>query len=262
MHSRVQSGDDPENERGVRHGWILPRAWTGQVRISAATTGRHTLTSAVRVARADSPRAPETRALLTRPGVAFNTMPPSPRRRAAVRPAQPARALATRPPLRRLLWALYRLKSGKPLRATDLAREFEVAVRTAYRDLDFLRDEWRVPLEYDHHQATGLAGEPRRVSLPGPGAALHAGCRGLPRDPDRTEVAPPRGRAVPEPQQQPHGQPPHPAAALRLSIRRHQPRHRFPALGGGAAVRTDLTWLRAPDDGVDAPPDPAHARGR
>jgi predicted DNA-binding transcriptional regulator YafY len=82
-----------------------------------------------------------------------------------VRPAQPARALATRPPLRRLLWALHRLKSGKPLRATDLAREFEVAVRTAYRDLDFLRDEWRVPLEYDHHQGTYLLTEPV-ASLP------------------------------------------------------------------------------------------------
>jgi predicted DNA-binding transcriptional regulator YafY len=82
-----------------------------------------------------------------------------------VRPAQPSRALATRPPLRRLLWALHRLKSGKPLRATDLAREFEVAVRTAYRDLDFLRDEWRVPLEYDHHQGTYLLTEPV-ASLP------------------------------------------------------------------------------------------------
>jgi len=70
------------------------------------------------------------------------------------------RALATRPPLRRLLWALQRLRSGKPLRATDLAREFEVAVRTAYRDRDFLRDEWRVPLEYNHHQGTYHLTEP------------------------------------------------------------------------------------------------------
>ena len=75
-------------------------------------------------------------------------------------PAQPQRALATRPPLRRLLWALQRLRSGKPLRATDLAREFEVAVRTAYRDLDFLRDEWRVPLEFDHHKGTYWLTEP------------------------------------------------------------------------------------------------------
>jgi predicted DNA-binding transcriptional regulator YafY len=79
------------------------------------------------------------------------------RRRAA---AQPPRALATRPPIRRLLWALQRLRSGKPIKATDLAREFEVAVRTAYRDLDFLRDEWRVPLEYDHHLGTYRLTEP------------------------------------------------------------------------------------------------------
>ena len=40
-----------------------------------------------------------------------------------------------------------------------------MAVRTAYRDLDFLRDEWRVPLEYDHHQGTYLLTEPV-ASLP------------------------------------------------------------------------------------------------
>src|SRR5438128_10330944 len=76
----------------------------------------------------------------------------SPKRR-AVRWA-PAKAPATRPPLRRLLWALQRLRAGKPVRATDLAREFEVALRTAYRDFEFLRDDWRVPLEYDHHKGT------------------------------------------------------------------------------------------------------------
>jgi hypothetical protein len=53
-----------------------------------------------------------------------------------------------------LNWALGRLRTGRPLRATDLAREFEVSVRTAYRELDFLRDDWRVPLEYDHHKGT------------------------------------------------------------------------------------------------------------
>ena len=88
-------------------------------------------------------------------GVGFRiTMPSSPRRRVSAKSAQAPRQLATRPPLRRLLWALQRLKSEKPLKATDLAREFEVALRTAYRDLDWLRDEWRVPLEYDRHQGT------------------------------------------------------------------------------------------------------------
>jgi predicted DNA-binding transcriptional regulator YafY len=53
-----------------------------------------------------------------------------------------------------MLWAIERLQTGKPIKATDLAREFEVSVRTAYRDLDFIRDEWRAPLEYDHQKET------------------------------------------------------------------------------------------------------------
>lgn len=58
------------------------------------------------------------------------------------------------------MWALARLRSGRPLKATDLAAEFEVNVRTAYRDLDFLRDEWRVPLEFDRARASYLLTEP------------------------------------------------------------------------------------------------------
>jgi predicted DNA-binding transcriptional regulator YafY len=53
-----------------------------------------------------------------------------------------------------MLWIIRQLQDGRPLQATDVAREFEVDVRTAYRDLDFLRDDWRVPLEYDPAQRT------------------------------------------------------------------------------------------------------------
>ncbi len=77
----------------------------------------------------------------------------------ARRAASP-RTLSTRPPLRRLFWAIARLREGKPLKATDLAREFEVNVRTAYRDLDFLRDEWRAPVEYDPHLGSYVLTEP------------------------------------------------------------------------------------------------------
>jgi predicted DNA-binding transcriptional regulator YafY len=76
------------------------------------------------------------------------------------RRAAAPRTLSTRPPLRRLFWALARLREGKPLKATDLAREFEVNVRTAYRDIDFLRDEWRAPVEYDAHQGSYVLTEP------------------------------------------------------------------------------------------------------
>jgi predicted DNA-binding transcriptional regulator YafY len=55
---------------------------------------------------------------------------------------------------------LRRLRSSKPLKAKDIAEEFEVNVRTAYRDLDFLRDQWRVPIEYDRGKATYVLTEP------------------------------------------------------------------------------------------------------
>jgi predicted DNA-binding transcriptional regulator YafY len=89
-------------------------------------------------------------------------------RAARTRAADPSRQLATRPPLRRLFWAIGRLRSGKPLKATDLAGEFEVTVRTAYRDLDFLRDEWGVPLEFDRAKGTYILTEPL-ASLPSVG---------------------------------------------------------------------------------------------
>jgi len=79
--------------------------------------------------------------------------------------ASTVRTISTLPQLRRLLWAVGRLRSDRPLKATDLAAEFEVNVRTAYRDLDFLRDDWRVPLEYDRAQGTYRLTEPT-VALP------------------------------------------------------------------------------------------------
>ena len=83
----------------------------------------------------------------------------------AGRAAAAPRRISTLPQLRRLLWAVGRLRSGRPLKATDLASEFEVNVRTAYRDLDFLRDDWRVPLEFDRPKGTYRLTEPT-VTLP------------------------------------------------------------------------------------------------
>jgi hypothetical protein len=42
----------------------------------------------------------------------------------------------------------------RPLPASDLARDSRAFVRAAYRDLDFLRDEWRMRLEFDRHKGT------------------------------------------------------------------------------------------------------------
>jgi predicted DNA-binding transcriptional regulator YafY len=46
------------------------------------------------------------------------------------------------------------------LRAPDLARRWEVAVRTAYRDLEFLRNEWNAPVEYDRSRRTYVLTQP------------------------------------------------------------------------------------------------------
>ncbi len=75
-------------------------------------------------------------------------------------------AAAGRGLLRRALWALTRLRAGKPLKASILARHFEVSTRTAYRDLDFLRDEWRVPLEFDQGRSTFYLAEPTAFVTP------------------------------------------------------------------------------------------------
>ena len=84
----------------------------------------------------------------------------------APRPASRARPPAARALLRRAAWTVARLRAGRQLTATDLAREFEISVRTAYRDLDFLRDEWRVPLEFDRQRGTFWLTEPTALVTP------------------------------------------------------------------------------------------------
>jgi predicted DNA-binding transcriptional regulator YafY len=66
----------------------------------------------------------------------------------------------------RAFWTLARLKAGKPIKATLVAHEFEISVRTAYRDFDFLRDEWRVPLEFDRKRGTFCLTEPTALLAP------------------------------------------------------------------------------------------------
>ena len=64
------------------------------------------------------------------------------------------------------MWVLARLRAGAPIKATLLAREFEVSLRTADRDLDFLRDEWRVPIEFDRGRGTFYLTEPTALVTP------------------------------------------------------------------------------------------------
>ena len=76
------------------------------------------------------------------------------------RAATVRRVPVTRPPVRRFLWALSRLRAGHALTAADLAREFEVDVRTAHRDLAFLRDQLGAPVEFDRRRSSYILSDP------------------------------------------------------------------------------------------------------
>ena len=54
-----------------------------------------------------------------------------------------------RPLLRRLLSIDSEIRSGRMPNCTSLARAEEVSRRTILRDIDYLRDELRAPIEYD-----------------------------------------------------------------------------------------------------------------
>lgn len=88
----------------------------------------------------------------------------------AVPAPMPHRAMlrmpSTRPPLRRIAWTLSQLRAGNKLTAPAVAEKFGVGVRTVYRDLDFLRDEWRVPFEYDRAAGSHRLTEPTSALPP------------------------------------------------------------------------------------------------
>lgn len=82
------------------------------------------------------------------------------------RTASQRRARLDRGLLRRTVWAFGQLRAGKPLKATDVARTFEVSRRTAYRDLDYLRDDLHVPIAFDRHKRTFFLTEPTAALTP------------------------------------------------------------------------------------------------
>jgi len=59
---------------------------------------------------------------------------------------------ATRPPLVRMLRIHDLLSAGRYPNCSLLAREFEVSVKTVQRDVDFMRDQLVLPIEYDRHR--------------------------------------------------------------------------------------------------------------
>lgn len=55
----------------------------------------------------------------------------------------------TRPPLLRMVRMHELIQSGKYPNCGDIAAEFEISTKTAQRDIDFMRDQWQLPLEYN-----------------------------------------------------------------------------------------------------------------
>lgn len=82
------------------------------------------------------------------------------------RPAPQRRFRLDRGLLRRTVWAFGQLRAGRPLKATDVARTFEVSTRTVYRDLDYLRDDMRVPVAFDPRKRTYFLTEPTAALVP------------------------------------------------------------------------------------------------
>ena len=49
----------------------------------------------------------------------------------------------------RFVWFDHRVRSGKYPNATSLSGQFEISVKTAQRDIEFMRDRLNCPLLYD-----------------------------------------------------------------------------------------------------------------
>ena len=54
-----------------------------------------------------------------------------------------------RPPFERMKKIFARLQDGKYPNCSTIAAEFAVSAKTAMRDLEFMRDRWELPIEYD-----------------------------------------------------------------------------------------------------------------
>ncbi len=61
-------------------------------------------------------------------------------------------SLSTRPPMRRIIEIDYLLSQRKYPNAPELAREFEVNIRTIYRDIDYMRYQMDAPIDYSQER--------------------------------------------------------------------------------------------------------------
>src|SRR2546422_11732217 len=67
----------------------------------------------------------------------------------AKRPTATPPERSSRPPLERMMRVHQAIQSGRYPNASTLAREMEVSTKSIHRDLEFMRDRLKLPLEYD-----------------------------------------------------------------------------------------------------------------
>jgi len=70
------------------------------------------------------------------------------------------RAITTRPPYARMLRIHERLKASQYPNCSSLAREIEVVPKTIQRDIEFMRDQLSLPIEYDNRRHGYYYSEP------------------------------------------------------------------------------------------------------
>lgn len=66
--------------------------------------------------------------------------------------SRPVLERSSRPPMARMMRIHDMIKDGEHPNCTSLSVEFEVSGKTVMRDLDFMRDQLRLPIEYDPMQ--------------------------------------------------------------------------------------------------------------
>jgi predicted DNA-binding transcriptional regulator YafY len=76
----------------------------------------------------------------------------SEKQRAEIRGEQPEAGGRKRPPFERMKKIFGRLQDGKYPNCSTMAAEFAVSAKTVKRDIDFMRDRWELPIEYDNQR--------------------------------------------------------------------------------------------------------------
>src|SRR5258706_16198808 len=66
-----------------------------------------------------------------------------------VQASQPSKSLHSRPPLERMLRIHQAVQSATYPNTTTLARQLEVSTKSIQRDIEFMRDRLKLPLEYE-----------------------------------------------------------------------------------------------------------------